>query len=258
MSYFQDLPYLDNLDDPYFLDRVETSILDRGASNFALFFDDSQASGALNISANELEQFLDAKKFPGQNQTTATPSVTRWINFWTPNEQRESLGLIAKRYDFSARLLKLMETDPPEPPAPLPTKDETAATPKAYWERVTRRSDDYEHHAGDPRLVEMEPVADQALKLNHYDIVREIWHFFSVDFGPKYVCIGYNSLYNTSRSARTPKPPEKDHEKAQEKKPSPKKDSSKPAGTRAWTWLVLCEDSMYNLTDCVERSDCFL
>ena len=246
MPYFQDLPYLRNLDDPYFLDRVEKSVLDRGAANFALFFDDSQALGALNISVSELGQFLGAEKAPSQSQTTASPSVTRWINFWTPNEQRESLGLIAKRYDFSTRLLKLMETEPPKPPASPPTRDETAATPKAYWDRATRRSDDYEHHAGGSRSLEMEPVADRALMLNHYDIVREIWHFFSVDFGPKYVCIGYNSLYNTSRSDRKKQhPPEKDHEKGQDKKQSPRRDSSKPAGTRAWIWLVLCEDSKF-------------
>ena len=257
MSYFQDLPFLDNLDDPAFLARVEKSVLDREAANFALSFDDSQALGALNINANDLGHFLDAEKLPVPNQAKVPSGVTRWINFWTPNEQRESLGLLAKRYGFSARLLKLMETEPPvpsEPAALRSTKEETAVAPKA-WDRVMHGSDDYEHHAGDFQSVEMVPAVDQALKLNHYAIVREIWHFFSVDVEPKYVCIGYNSLYNTSRSDRKKRPLEKDNTKEQEKKQIPKRDSSKPAGTRAWTWLVLCEDSMYVLIDNFKHLD---
>ena len=242
MANLHNLPDFRNLDDQSVLDAFEQSILNPISSNFALWFDDNEAFGAVDITEENLSHFLDAKKPPVQNSTQASPSVSRWINFWTPNKQPGSLGLLAKRYDFSARLLALMETNPP----PLQDKVITTDKSQSSWtESFKRRADDYEHHVASSELNEKnEPAADQALNLNQYDIVREIWHFFSVDFGPKYVCIGYNSLYNTGGPSSS-------------KQQLPRKNGSKPAGTRAWAWLVLCEDSMHYLflySGCSDRA----
>ena len=235
MASSNNLQDFENLDDQHVLEKFEKSILDPDSSGFALYFDDNEAFGTDTITKDKLSRLLEAKKPPVQSLAQVSPNVTCWINFWTPDTQKESLDLLAKRYGFSARLLALMATDPPPPPP----KNMTVSTHKSSHGRgrlVRHRADDTEYHGAASLSIEkQEPAADQALKLNHYDIVREIWHFFSVDFGPKYVCIGYNSLYNTGG----PHPDTKTQE-------LPGMDDSKPTGTRAWTWLVLCEESKWH------------
>lgn len=78
--------------------------------------------------------------------------------------------------------------------------------------------------------------------LSHYDVVNSIWHWSSVDLGPKCqsephaitcmlltvdsdFCLGYNSLYNV------------------ETRGDAVLDRDRPNGQRIWSWLILCNDS---------------
>lgn len=71
------------------------------------------------------------------------------------------------------------------------------------------------------------PEVDLLHNLNHYDVVDSLWHWSSVDFGKRYVCLGYNSLYNIDTS--------------QQLNPASHAQDL-PSGTRVWSWLILCDD----------------
>lgn len=67
-------------------------------------------------------------------------------------------------------------------------------------------------------------------QFSHYHIIDDVWHWSSVDWGRRFLCLGYNTLHNV----RTRKATEHDDEL----------DNSQdtPHGKRVWNWLLLCED----------------
>ncbi|BAE64065.1 unnamed protein product [Aspergillus oryzae RIB40] len=54
-------------------------------------------------------------------------------------------------------------------------------------------------------------------------VTNQIWHFCSVDYGPRYTCIGYNSLFVVP-NVESPN------------------GQGLPDGRRLWSWLILCDD----------------
>jgi hypothetical protein len=64
--------------------------------------------------------------------------------------------------------------------------------------------------------------------LNHYRTVDEVWHFSTIDWGRRYVCLGYNTLHATHEDVGFGNPKQRE--------------SDLPAGRRIWSWLLLCED----------------
>lgn len=65
--------------------------------------------------------------------------------------------------------------------------------------------------------------------LTHYHIVDEVWHWSSVDWGRRFVCLGFNALH----CARTSPPDQAEEHDTRKEIPHVK---------RVWNWLVLCED----------------
>ena len=74
--------------------------------------------------------------------------------------------------------------------------------------------------------TQLEMVRD----LSHYHIVNDVWHWSSVDWGRKFLAIGYNQLHNVST-----KKPTEDHDETDT-------NQDVPHGRRIWNWLILCED----------------
>ncbi|KAI9827457.1 MAG: hypothetical protein M1832_004806 [Thelocarpon impressellum] len=75
-----------------------------------------------------------------------------------------------------------------------------------------------------PDTQHFDPISE----LTHYRLVDEVWHFASVDWGSRYLCLGFNSLHGGSHSAfddwsETDNP-------------------NVPKGKRLWSWLILCDD----------------
>jgi hypothetical protein len=68
------------------------------------------------------------------------------------------------------------------------------------------------------------------LTYTSYHIVDDVWHWSSVDWGRRFVCLGYNSLHNV----RTKRADYHDDELDDNR--------DVPHGKRVWSWLVLCED----------------
>src|ERR1700761_8405377 len=73
--------------------------------NFVVDFSDDVSWICLDILPSTAAALLETER----------PEIlnARWINVWYPALQKPLLELLAKRYDFSPRLLALMCSDPP-------------------------------------------------------------------------------------------------------------------------------------------------
>lgn len=213
-----------SLDNPSNIDQLMDSVRSTSSSSFVLDFSDETAWAGFDLSTSSITALLDEER----------PDVlnTRWLNLWYPFQHRPLLELLAKRYDFSPRLLALMSSDPKQPRktasrASPPKPDQSKL--KKFWSRRSSRSEDNEAFADLDEMSEQTSIAsvDSVVRGNLYRIADNLWNYASIDFGRQYVCIGFNSLYGT-------------------RQPSTGEDDSTgplPHCTRVWTWLVLCEDN---------------
>ncbi|MCJ1420907.1 hypothetical protein MMC32_007266 [Xylographa parallela] len=215
----------EDFDSKAVFEKCETAVLSKDTKNFVLEFENASAQCALNVGSDGIRELCSSER----NGKLST----RWINIWAPETQRESLVAIATHYGFSPRLLGLMKCKPLTPhivrtAAYHSRRDFWHTTkPRPNLEKVIQeKSIDIER---DHEKVDTPSTQSEAIDLNHYTIVNEVWHYASVDWGSKYLCIGYNSLYNTTATLKI------DPEATQ-------KNQNRPAGKRVWTWLVLCDD----------------
>lgn len=148
---------------------------------------------------------------------------TRWINIWHPSKQTSLLQLLAKRYDFTPRLLALMCSDPKA----LRTQSTIPHIKKASKTLRCTPVSEPSLEEGLNELSEASSITSDGsvYRANLYKITNDIWHYSSIDFGRNYVCIGYNSIYGTQHGNEGPR------------------NGPLPHCTRVWTWLVLCKDN---------------
>ncbi|MCJ1386640.1 hypothetical protein MMC17_009766 [Xylographa soralifera] len=205
--------------------KCKDAVLSKNTKNFVLEFENLSAQCALDVDSKGFQKLCSSER--------SAKLSTRWINIWAPETQQESLVAIATHYGFSPRLLGLMKCKPLTPQlvstaAPSSRLDFWhTPKPRPNLERVFQeKSIDIER---DHERIDNPSTQSEAIDLNHYTIVNEVWHYASVDWGSKYLCIGYNSLYNTAATLKT------DLEPTQ-------KIQNRPAGKRVWMWLVLCDD----------------
>lgn len=209
-----------NLDDPANIEDFMRDVESSNTRNFILDFDDQAAYVAFNLPTTSVSILLSAER-PAQ-------SNARWINIWSPYNQRPLLELLAKRYDFSPRLLALMCSDPRRPSrSSFASHHESTSTRRRWAGHSRSASDGSEAEKGLDELSEHSSISsyDSAARGNLYRIIDDIWHYSSVDFGRSYTCIGYNSLYGTKHSGDA------------------RGEGPLPHCTRVWTWLLLCDDS---------------
>ncbi|KAE8145999.1 ADP-ribosylation factor [Aspergillus avenaceus] len=191
---------------------------DAQTRNFVLDFGNDDAWCAVNLGQDDIASLLRSAKpkFFG----------TRWINIWAPEQQKELIKTITTHYGVSERLQGMMCTDPAERPSKsaVSPPDNLRVRNTDQTPRVPRMNDIEEAHAlqdlSDPDQVQA-AASFRGLTFGH--VTDQIWHFCSVDYGPRYMCIGYNSLYVV-----------------------PKVEISNgkdlPDGKRLWAWLILCDD----------------
>lgn len=210
-----------DVDDGSYLESSLRRLESYTSRNFVLDFSDVAARTSFDLSTSTLDALLSLQR--------PASLCARWINIWQPQHQASLIELLAKRYDFSPRLLALMTSDPRQP------KHNHEHDPKkhpSFHERVDRhrshrRHPDTELEEGSDELSDLSTISSQdaVSKGNLYRIINDIWHYSSIDFGRNYVCLGYNSLYGV-----------KDGEYSTD-------DTRLPHAMRLWTYLVLCEDS---------------
>jgi len=119
-----------SLDDPLHLDHLVETAQSSLTRNFVLDFDDAAAYVAFDLPALSIATLLDAER--------PEPSYARWINICYPYHHRPLLELLAKRYDFSPRLLALMSSDPRLSRRSPPGSHHEAAPLKKFWSRHLR------------------------------------------------------------------------------------------------------------------------
>ena len=205
-----------NLDSASNLDSALTTIQSSRTWNFVLDFSDATSWVSFDLSAESVTALLESERSDSLN--------TRWINVWYPSQQSSLLEALAKRYDFSPRLLGLMCSDPKAPRRSQSTLRKRPKSSRKPWRRSPR---ELELEKGLDELSEQSSISsyDSVMHSNIYKIINDLWHYSSVDFGRNYVCIGYNSLYGIKHAGEGPD------------------ESVLPHCIRVWSWLVLCEDN---------------
>ncbi|KAK2760773.1 hypothetical protein FQN54_002010 [Arachnomyces sp. PD_36] len=188
--------------------------------NFVVDFGEEHAWCAPNLEEEDYEALLKAER----------PSCfgTRWINIWGPELQIPSLRAITEHYGLSARLQKMMMTKPKNPPTPKPDQGSWsgAANEDDSDDEVEERST---HDIEEGLYLKPTSTWDDAKKkiglgdLSFSDIVNDIWHFSSVDYGQRYLCMGYNSIYSVPEVHFHDNP-------------------NLPDSKRIWCWIILCDD----------------
>jgi hypothetical protein len=227
-----------NFDNERNFDLFDRQTRNPRSSNFCLDFGEREAFCAFDLDAQAYSKLLSVPRPPYLH--------TRWINIWMPYNQKDLIKLIGEHFDFSPRLLGLMRSDPvSKKPQSLRKKKSTSTlrsrfsgrSSKSASESVKRRAEDAnqvvlesEESIGMTDLMHSAQL-DMVQDLTHYQLVDDVWHWSTVDWGRRFVCLGYNSLHNV----RTKPPEHQDDGEASRSR-------DVPHGKRVWNWLLLCED----------------
>ena len=233
-SYYSDIgcsqlsSALRNLDKISNLRGVEDAVTNPYSKNFLVDFGDDNAWCAFDLDVDAFTRILDRPR----------PSSlhTRWLNIWYPSQHQSILEVIAKRYDLSPRLLGLMCSDPRDRRGNAMANASkgsssfftAASQPLKYLKHLQEQAIELEEgwKSWDVPIIEQPATLPD---MGHYQIVDEVWHYTSVDWGRKYLCLGYNSVYNVQF-----RPTEDGDEQM--------KHQDLPEGKRIWNWLLLCDD----------------
>ncbi|GIJ83863.1 hypothetical protein Asppvi_002694 [Aspergillus pseudoviridinutans] len=192
---------------------------DPQTQNFVLDFGNDDAWCAMNLSQEDFGLLLRKPK----------PNCfgTRWINIWAPEEQKDVIKEITSYYGVSERLQGMMCTDPVAAPPKAPARVQSL---RASFHRSIDRShrprrEDLEEAVSLKNLSDPDDIQKAASfrGLTFAHVTNQIWHFCSVDHGPRYTCVGYNSLYVI---------PNVDISNGRDL----------PSGKRLWSWLIHCDD----------------
>ncbi|KEF60146.1 uncharacterized protein A1O9_04996 [Exophiala aquamarina CBS 119918] len=232
-----------NLDDKSSYEACYKKLKSPLASNFGVRFDNNEATCAVDLTQADVVKWLDER---GSRRPTVTASQkTVWLNFWASGSQRDVIKAIAKKYDLSPRLTGLL--CPPEKPVRKAASAGGSTTTTTTT--ATNNSEDGSELAvlaqpgksSNATSVDVEKGVTPATqnhrqpttapqdvpglrdKLSFGNVVDELWHFNSVDFGSHYIYVGFNALFTV---------PDVDDDPA----------STKPAGIRIWSSLLICDD----------------
>ncbi|KAL5114679.1 hypothetical protein ACEQ8H_007412 [Pleosporales sp. CAS-2024a] len=229
-----------NFDLSHNFDALDAQTRNPRTSNFCLDFGEYDAYCAFDLDATSYAKLLASPRPPQLH--------TRWINMWIPYNQKDVLKVLAEHFDFTPRLLGMMRSDPTPPRnQSLKKKKSSSSSTSTLRSRFSGPSprekeggggvseeEEEEESIGMTELMhstQLEIVQD----LNHYQLVKDVWHWSTVDWGRRLpvpvVCLGYNSLHNI----RT-KPREDAHNDELDRT------QDLPHGKRVWNWLLLCED----------------
>ncbi|EEH37147.2 hypothetical protein PAAG_07703 [Paracoccidioides lutzii Pb01] len=210
-----------NLDNPIHFAECRGCLVDEATRNFVVDFGNDEAGP--NRSRRDGYRFY-------MNLDIA--DWTYHSNIWSPELQREVAQTVTSDYGVSARLQAMMVSEPdtsPSNPADTVNRPPISKT-EPDLERKSMRSSPEDLERGHQLAgLQRAETAISSLdgtgfsKISLAQVVNKIWHFASVDYGQKYLCLGYNSLHVASGVHFGTSP-------------------GKPDGKRVWTWLLICDD----------------
>jgi hypothetical protein len=183
---FRDFDVPDNFS---FFDR---QMLDSKSHNFCLDFGEDSAFCAFDLDAQSYEKLL----------TSPRPADlhTRWINIWMPSTQKDLLGMLARHFDFTPRLLGILQGDPvPARSSTSLRSQKSSSTLRSKLSFMTSKSNksnsineratnangaspDSEESIGMTDLMHSTQL-EMVQNLSHYQMIDDVWHWSTVDQG---------------------------------------------------------------------------
>ncbi|PGH33540.1 hypothetical protein GX50_03612 [[Emmonsia] crescens] len=216
-----------NLDNAIYFAECRGCLIDETTQNFLVDFGNDEAHAAFDLDEEDFAALLSSPR--------PKSLETRWINIWSPERQRELVQTVTNNYKVSARLQAMMVSEPA-----TPSQDISTVSPKLTSIDTQEPESEPDGKTLPVSIADLEggyqlgglQRAGTALssldgagfsKISLSQIVNKIWHFSSVDYGEKYLCLGYNSLHVVSGVDFG-------------------NSTGKPDGKRVWTWLLICDD----------------
>lgn len=209
-----------DLDNEATFQQAQNVLKSDTVQNFAVHFDAASATCAANLSCDQFRIW---------NKQNDSRTGVRWIHFWVDQSQQELVEYLASEYEISPRLLGFL--CPVRMHASMPSSPKAGTTTKAKAEKMSDYSsmcsafEDVEKTANLQTTLETTAKTSSPAmqEISVADIVNNMWHFSTIDWGQRYVYIGMNMLSIV---------PDMEHDCY----------SPKPSGQRLWTSLVLCDD----------------
>ncbi|OXV06713.1 hypothetical protein Egran_05520 [Elaphomyces granulatus] len=225
-SSFVDRPNLaqkfNDIDNVDHFENYQRQLLSLDTNNFVLDFGNNDAWCAMNLDRGDLSALM----------RTTRPEIfgTRWINIWAPEKQKGSIELLASRFGISERLQKLMSTEPlkqTRPPIPIDDQSVAGSSCLGHVDQPTKSPGEDPEGGYTLDIIDHRAFTDieASNNLTFSQIVNHIWHFCSVDYGHRFSCIGYNSLFTIKVNGQ-----------------GIMNGEGFPEGQRVWCWIVLCND----------------
>ncbi|KAG0125648.1 hypothetical protein HOY82DRAFT_630512 [Tuber indicum] len=251
----------ENLDEDSVYAKCEAALLNHSTKNFIVDFggepkiERGGAWCALDLDSSKTETLDSLRNLLKQDRPRELR--TRWINIFAPHTQKELVQTIAAHYGFTSRHTSVL-TAPPAAHTNIPAHQKSVLS---IGNRLFHR------HPSDPLDIEdgstadsyanLEAVANAAAPLpilqgarrgGHMEIVSNVWHWHAVEWGGRFMCIGFNSLHQMPKR----KAPTDDNDGSggdvnqwhedEDGQVAMDKGENYPDGKRQWVWLVLCDD----------------
>ena len=231
-----------NLDDESVFKNCKIRLQQPKTDNFIVSFDSNTAKCAIDVDQDEALKWLDS-----QNRNE---SETLWLHCWASESQRPIIEAVARKYDLSPRLAGLLC---PVAPAPKEKKEHASRTSESSRSTCSGRTKPLKPRPTDvekgvpttptpeqPQLDDQEGLAGMTFS----NVVKSLWHFCSVDLGPRYIHIGFNGLYSLPKdngmAQNEDNPNAGDYRRSTSMQESATSD--KPSGQRLWSSLLICDD----------------
>ncbi|KIX01597.1 uncharacterized protein Z518_09323 [Rhinocladiella mackenziei CBS 650.93] len=205
-----------NLDEETAFQQCTAKLTDPTTENFIVRFESSEAKCAVDVSQEEALKWLQAEN------RSATQAL--WLNFWTSDSQRTTIAAVAKKYGLSPRLTRLLcpaRKSATQTPSTASTNSSSSSTSSGQRTPTARMTDVEKGIPPSSDAIQSKPKAT-VKDINFGDVVNDLWHFCSIDFGHHFIHVGFNTLFSSSESKN--------------------EDPSKPSGQRIWTSLLICDD----------------
>ncbi|KIW23030.1 uncharacterized protein PV07_11262 [Cladophialophora immunda] len=229
-----------DLDDDSAFNECEARLQEAPTENFIVSFDSTEAKCAVDIGRDGVLEWLQPDR--------RNASQALWLNFWASESQKPIIEEVARKYDLSPRLAGLLcqaITPPGEEKSVASTGSDTSRSSTSAPQK-TPRAQATDIEKGLPlQSANLQPATDlgDLDGLTFHRVVRNLWHFCSVDFGRRYIYIGFNALYSLPKAKEATTPdagaPADDTANMSRGK---EKDGSKPPGQRIWSSLLVCDD----------------
>jgi len=191
-----------------------------GANNFFVRCDAASVVCATDLTVDQIQESVRV-------QSSARGLPCRWLNAWSSNpDERAAIRAVLASYGISPRLTHLLS--PVARPRQVSAKTSSSSTyskqtttSKAVGLSTSSSLGDEEHAEDGSQKRTTFQNSNAALSMTN--VPEDLWHFCSIDWGRRYVCISYNALFTSTCAPSSVS-------------------SRRPDAIRVWSAIILCDD----------------